>query len=133
MMPRFVAAYLDRFYDDDAAVVADEGLQGWYHRLAELLPNRNVFWERVFEFILANEKKIEIADPITGKRSRLITDLDYVQDAIMVGKDVYYAGGLSKSTSISSPINLTGFIKIFVGVLFAAISPPRDPNQSPTL
>ncbi len=31
---------------------------------AELLPNRKVFWERAFEFILANEKQIEIGGAI---------------------------------------------------------------------
>ena len=38
-----------------------------------------------------------IADSVTGDVSRTITDLEYVQDAIKAGDDIYYAGGESKN------------------------------------
>jgi len=48
--------------------------------------------------MMENEgNRLAIVDPVTGKSSRTIKNIEFVQDAIMVGKDVYYAGGLSKN------------------------------------
>ncbi len=48
--------------------------------------------------MMENEgNRLAIADSVTGDVSRTITDLEYVQDAIKVGDDIYYAGGESKN------------------------------------
>ena len=48
--------------------------------------------------MMENEgNRLAIVDPVTGKSSRTIKNIEFAQDAIMVGKDVYYAGGLSKN------------------------------------
>lgn len=47
--------------------------------------------------MMENEgNRLAIMDPVSGKVSRTIKDLEFVQDAIMVGEDVYYMGHLSK-------------------------------------
>lgn len=46
--------------------------------------------------MMENEgNRLAIVDPVTGKSSRTIKNIEFAQDAIVVGKDVYYAGGLS--------------------------------------
>ena len=48
--------------------------------------------------MMENEgNRLAIVDPVTGKSSRTIKNIEFAQDAIMVGKDVYYAGGLTKN------------------------------------
>jgi len=46
--------------------------------------------------IVLQVNRLAIVDPVTGKSSRTIKNIEFAQDAIMVGEDVYYAGGLSK-------------------------------------
>ena len=44
--------------------------------------------------MMENEgNRLAIMDPVTGQASRTIKDLEFVQDAIMVGEDIYYMGG----------------------------------------
>ncbi len=47
--------------------------------------------------MMENEgNRLAIVDPVTGMSSRTIKNIEFAQDAIMVGKDIYYAGGLTK-------------------------------------
>lgn len=47
--------------------------------------------------MMENEgNRLAIMDPVTGQVSRTIKNLEYVQDAIMVGEDIYYLGHLTK-------------------------------------